>query len=233
MARPSLKPHTPRGSLVVLKMKGLLKMGLLRTSMWDASSNFAKPTLTLSQKPKMLFQNEHFVYLSLGATKSQFMSGMFGPLRCTERWTWFVWCFRISLFNASKSFSKVLLRQVLSLKVWHYWSGVGKRPSITQQFTLFQLNPFKVFVINICFNFHKQLVSQPYFGQVWGWSPTLGKSWDWSCRNPSIWLATKARRLRGCEPRSRPESHITCSRECKECKECKECEGVNPHTPKW
>jgi hypothetical protein len=23
-------------------------------------------------------------------------------------------------------------------------------------------------------------VSQPYFGQVWGWSPTLGKSWDWS-----------------------------------------------------
>jgi hypothetical protein len=26
----------------------------------------------------------------------------------------------------------------------------------------------------------KCLVSQPYFGQVWGWSPTLGKSWDWS-----------------------------------------------------
>jgi hypothetical protein len=47
------------------------------------------------------------------------------------------------------------------------------------------------------------------------------------CRNPSIWLATKARRLRGCGPKSRPESHITCSRECKEC------EGVNPHTPKW
>jgi hypothetical protein len=74
------------------------------------------------------------------------------------------------------------------------------------------------------------IMSQPYFGQVWGWSPTLGKSWDWSCRNRSIWLATKARRLRGCGPRSRPESHITCSRECKKCKEC---EGVNPHTPKW
>jgi hypothetical protein len=47
------------------------------------------------------------------------------------------------------------------------------------------------------------------------------------CRNPSIWLATKARGLRGCGLKSRPESHITCSRECKEC------EGVNPHTPKW
>jgi hypothetical protein len=50
------------------------------------------------------------------------------------------------------------------------------------------------------------------------------------CRNPSIWLATKARGLRGCGPRSRPGSHITCSRECKEFREC---EGMNPHTPKW
>jgi hypothetical protein len=33
-------------------------------------------------------------------------------------------------------------------------------------------------------------MSQPYFGQVWGWSPTLGKIWDWSCRNPSIWTLT-------------------------------------------
>jgi hypothetical protein len=47
------------------------------------------------------------------------------------------------------------------------------------------------------------------------------------CRNLSIWLATKARGLRGCGPISRPGSHITCSRECKEC------EGVNLHTPKW
>jgi hypothetical protein len=51
-----------------------------------------------------------------------------------------------------------------------------------------------------------------------------------SCRNPSIWLAIKARVLRGCGPRSRPGTHITCSRECKESKEC---EGMNPHTPKW
>jgi hypothetical protein len=50
------------------------------------------------------------------------------------------------------------------------------------------------------------------------------------CRNPSIRLATKARRLRGCGPRSRPGSHITRSRECKESREC---EGMNPHTPKW
>jgi hypothetical protein len=50
------------------------------------------------------------------------------------------------------------------------------------------------------------------------------------CRNPSIWLATKARGLQDCGPRSRFGSHITCSRECKEYKEC---EGVNLHTPKW
>ncbi len=48
------------------------------------------------------------------------------------------------------------------------------------------------------------------------------KGW---CRNPSLWLATKARGLQGGGPNSRPGSHITCSRECKEC------EGVNPHTP--
>jgi len=56
-----------------------------------------------------------------------------------------------------------------------------------------------------------------------------------ACHNPSLWLATKAKGLQGCEPSSRPGRHITCSRECKECKECKEsreCEGVNPHTPK-
>jgi hypothetical protein len=33
--------------------------------------------------------------------------------------------------------------------------------------------------------------------------------------------------LQGCRPRGRPESHITCSRECKKC------EGMNPHNPKW
>jgi hypothetical protein len=48
---------------------------------------------------------------------------------------------------------------------------------------------------------------------------------DTNCRNPSLWLATKARGLQGGGPNSRPGSHITCSRECKEC------EGVNPHTP--
>jgi hypothetical protein len=47
----------------------------------------AKPTLTLSQEPRMLFQNEHFICLSLGAAKNQFMSGMLGPLSCTRRWT--------------------------------------------------------------------------------------------------------------------------------------------------
>jgi hypothetical protein len=63
------------------------KNGCLRTSAWDAGSDFAKPTLTLSQKLRMLFQNEHFNFLSLGVAKSQFISGMLGPLPCTKRWT--------------------------------------------------------------------------------------------------------------------------------------------------
>ncbi len=47
-----------------------------------------------------------------------------------------------------------------------------------------------------------------------------------NCRNPNLGLATKVRGLQGCGPRRKPESHFTCSRECKEC------EGMNPHTPK-
>jgi hypothetical protein len=71
----------------MLRMRGLLKMGCLRTYAWDAGSDFAKPTFTLSQKPKIFFQNEHFIYLSLGVAKNQFMSKMLGPLSCTRRWT--------------------------------------------------------------------------------------------------------------------------------------------------
>jgi uncharacterized paraquat-inducible protein A len=52
---------------------------------------------------------------------------------------------------------------------------------------------------------------------------------DIHCRNPSLWFATKARGLQGGGPRSRPGSHITCSRECKESTEC---EGMNSHVPK-
>jgi hypothetical protein len=37
-----------RGRPVVLKMKGLLKMGCLRTSTWDVGSDFARLTLMLS-----------------------------------------------------------------------------------------------------------------------------------------------------------------------------------------
>jgi hypothetical protein len=50
------------------------------------------------------------------------------------------------------------------------------------------------------------------------------------CRNPSLGLANQGNGLQGCKSRRRPESHLTCSWECKECKEC---EGMNPHTPKW
>ncbi len=60
-------------------------MGYLRTFAWDAGLDFARSTPTLSQEPRMLFQNEHFNFLSLGATKSQFISEMFGPLPCTEK----------------------------------------------------------------------------------------------------------------------------------------------------
>ncbi len=62
-------------------------MGCLRTFVWDAGSDFARPTLMLSQEPRMFFHNEHFVCLSLGVTKSQFMFGMLGPLPCTKKWT--------------------------------------------------------------------------------------------------------------------------------------------------
>ncbi len=86
-------------------------MGCLRTSAWDASSNFTRPCFTLSQEPKLFFQNEHFNFLSLGPTKSQFISGMFGPLPCTGD--------GLDLLDALKSLSRVLLLgQDLSLEVW-------------------------------------------------------------------------------------------------------------------
>jgi hypothetical protein len=60
-------------------------MGYLKTSAWDAGSDFARPILMLSKEPRMFFHNEHFVCLNLGAANNQFMSGMLGPLPCTER----------------------------------------------------------------------------------------------------------------------------------------------------
>ncbi len=72
----------------------------------------AKPILTLSQEPRMLFQNEHFVCLSLGATKSQFVSGMLGLLPCTGRWTWSVQCLKIS-FQGSPPGASPLIRSLV------------------------------------------------------------------------------------------------------------------------
>jgi len=115
MVHPSLKPHIPRGRLVVLRMKRLLKMGCLRTSAWDAGLDFTRPTFTLSQEPRMLFQNEHFVCLSLRAAKSQFMSEMLGLLPCTGRWTWFPRCLKISFQGfppGASPFTKSLARSV-------------------------------------------------------------------------------------------------------------------------
>jgi hypothetical protein len=85
----------------------------LRTSAWDAGSDFAKPTLTLSQEPRMLFQNEHFICLSLGAAKSQFMSRMFGPLPCTGRWILSTRCRKIS-FQGSPPKASPLTKSLAS-----------------------------------------------------------------------------------------------------------------------
>ncbi len=92
-------------------MRGLLKMGCLKTFAWDVGSDFTGPTLMLNQEPRMLFQNEHFVCLSLEPTKSQFMSGMLGPLPCTGRWTWFARCLKIS-FQGSAPGASPLTRSL-------------------------------------------------------------------------------------------------------------------------
>jgi hypothetical protein len=113
MARPSLRPLTPRWWPVVLRMRGLLKMGCLRTFAWDTGSEFVRPTFTLSQEPRMLFQNEHFNFLNLGAAKSQFISEMLDPLPCTGRWTWFARCLRIS-FQGSPLGARPLTKSLAS-----------------------------------------------------------------------------------------------------------------------
>ncbi len=43
---------------------------------------------------------------------------------------------------------------------------------------------------------------------------------------PQFWARDQGKGLQGCGPKGRPESHFTCSRECKEC------EGMNLHTHK-
>jgi hypothetical protein len=129
MARPSLRPHTPKGWPVVLRMRGLLKMGCLRTSAWDVGSDFVRPTFTLSQEPRMFFQNEHFVYLNLGATKSQFMSKMLGPFPCTEIWTWFAWCLRI-FFQGSPPGASPLTRSLARSASDYAWGSMILRPPL-------------------------------------------------------------------------------------------------------
>jgi hypothetical protein len=114
MARPSLRPLIPRGKPVVLRMRGLLKMGSLRTSAWDAGSYFIRPTLTLSQEPRMLFQNEHFNFLDLGEAKNQFISEMLGPLSCNE--TCSAQCLKIFFQGSSpraRSLTRSLVRSAL------------------------------------------------------------------------------------------------------------------------
>ncbi len=86
MAHRALRPLTPRGWPAVLVMRGLLKMGCMRTSAWDVGSVFTRLALTFNQEPRIFFQNEQVVFKNLGATKSQFMSGVHGPLSCIKSW---------------------------------------------------------------------------------------------------------------------------------------------------
>jgi hypothetical protein len=58
MARPSLKRHTLGGRLVVLSMKGLLKMGHLITSAWDVGLDFVKPIFTYTNTSLRTNQKE-------------------------------------------------------------------------------------------------------------------------------------------------------------------------------
>jgi hypothetical protein len=92
-------------------MKGLLKMGCLRTSAWDAGSDFVRPILTLSQDPRMHFQNEHFNFLSLGRQRANLYLGCLALCCAPEDGP--------DLLGALESLSKVLLLgQDLSPEVW-------------------------------------------------------------------------------------------------------------------
>ncbi len=92
-------------------MRGLLKMGCLKTSAWDVGSDFVRPTLTLSQEPRMLFQNEHFNFLSLGRQRANLYLGCLALCRAPED--------GLDLLSALESLSKVLfLGQDLSPEAW-------------------------------------------------------------------------------------------------------------------
>jgi hypothetical protein len=86
-------------------------MGCLRTFACDVGSDFARPTLTFSQEQKMLFQNEHFVCLSLGRQRASLCPRCLALCRAPGDGP--------DLLGASKSLSRVLLlEQVLSPEVW-------------------------------------------------------------------------------------------------------------------
>ncbi len=70
----SLSPLTPRGWPATLVIRGLLKIGCLRTSGWEVGSIFIRPTLTFNQDPNILFQKDQVVFWSLGVVKNQLMS---------------------------------------------------------------------------------------------------------------------------------------------------------------
>lgn len=62
--------------------------------------DLAMPALTLNQAPKMFIHIEQGDFFNFGATKIQFMSGVFGPLPCTGSWVWSALCLRISFHGS-------------------------------------------------------------------------------------------------------------------------------------
>jgi len=50
---------------------------------------------------------------------------------------------------------------------------------------------------------------------TFGWGTMVVTQKKHTCCNPSLGVMTKCAGLQGCRPRGKPESHISCSRECR------------------
>jgi hypothetical protein len=95
-ALPSLLPLRPSGLRSWLVMRGFPNTGCLSSFALMVSSVLHRPYLMLSQAPNMLFHNEHGSLLNLGATKSQLMSWVLGPMPWTGSLIWSALCLKSS-----------------------------------------------------------------------------------------------------------------------------------------
>jgi hypothetical protein len=83
-----------------LRMDGLPKIGCLRISAGEDGSDLLSPSLALSQASTMFFHIDLLRHLSLGAARSQFRSGMEGPLPWRGSLVWPALC-QTNSFNGS------------------------------------------------------------------------------------------------------------------------------------